>query len=63
MRPAGVPWGADMRHFTARGIPCTMAGTSGIALAHAVDERLALSELIALARATAGLLARAPALI
>ena len=52
-----------MRHFTARGIPCTMAGTSGIALAHAVDERLALSELTALARATASLLARAPGLI
>ena len=63
VRPAGVPWGADMRHFTARGIPCTMAGTSGIALAHAVDERLALSELTALARATATLLARAPTLI
>ena len=30
VRPAGVPWGADMRHFTARGIPCTMAGTPGI---------------------------------
>ena len=61
VRPAGVPWGADMRHFTARGIPCTMAGTSGIALAHAVDERLALSELTALARATvAGAGARSP---
>ncbi len=63
VRPSGVPWGADMRHFTARGIPCTMAGTSGIALAHAVDERLALSELTALARATASLLTRAGDLI
>jgi acetylornithine deacetylase len=63
VRPAGVPWGADMRHFTARGIPCTMAGTPGIELAHAVDERVPLAELTTLARATVRLLARAPALI
>ena len=63
VRPAGVPWGADMRHFAAHGIPCTMAGTGGIALAHAVDERLALTELTALARATVRVLARATALI
>jgi len=63
VRPAGVPWGADMRHFTARGIPCTMAGTPGIELAHAVDERVPLAELTTLARATVRLLARAPGLI
>jgi acetylornithine deacetylase len=51
VRATGVPWGADMRHFTARGIPCTMAGTRGIELAHAVDERVELSELVAVARA------------
>jgi acetylornithine deacetylase len=59
----GVPWGADMRHFTARGIPCTMAGTRGIERAHAVDERLPLSELEALGRALVRVLARAGALI
>ena len=58
-----MAWGADMRHFTARGIPCTMAGTPGIELAHAVDERLPLTELTALARATVRLLARASAFI
>jgi len=63
VRPSGVPWGADMRHFTARGIPCTMAGTPGIELAHAVDERLPLAELTALGRATVRLLARSAALI
>jgi acetylornithine deacetylase len=63
VEPAGVPWGADMRHFTARGIPCTMAGTSGIELAHAVDERVALGELEALGRAMVRVLARAGALI
>jgi acetylornithine deacetylase/succinyl-diaminopimelate desuccinylase-like protein len=52
-----------MRHFAARAIPCTMVGTGGIALAHAVDERLALGELTALARATVRLLARSAALI
>ena len=35
---AGVPWGADMRLFTARGIPAVMVGTTGIERAHAVDE-------------------------
>jgi acetylornithine deacetylase len=49
-RVAGVPWGADMRLFTARGIPCTMVGTTGIERAHALDEWVAVDELIALAR-------------
>ena len=49
-RAVGVPYGADMRHFTARGIPCTMAGTNGIELAHAVDERVEVAELVAVAR-------------
>jgi acetylornithine deacetylase len=47
---AGVPWGADMRLFTARGIPCVMAGTNGIERAHAVDEWVAVDQLVALAR-------------
>ena len=55
---AGVPYGADMRHFTARGIPCTMAGTNGLELAHAVDERLPLAELTALSRSMVRVLAR-----
>jgi acetylornithine deacetylase len=44
-----------MRLFTARGIPCVMAGPSGIERAHAVDEWVALDELTA----TAGVLVRA----
>jgi acetylornithine deacetylase len=48
---AGVPWGADMRLWTARGIPTVMAGTPGIELAHAVDERVALDDLATLAAA------------
>ncbi len=49
-RLAGVPWGADMRLFGARGIPCAMVGTTGIERAHAVDEWVAVDELEAVAR-------------
>jgi acetylornithine deacetylase len=49
-RTVGVPYGADMRLFTAKGIPCVMAGTTGLARAHAVDEWVAVDELVALAR-------------
>jgi acetylornithine deacetylase len=48
---AGVPWGADMRLFTARGIPTVMLGTNGIELAHAVDESVSLTELASVSRA------------
>jgi hypothetical protein len=48
---AGVPWGADMRHFRAKGIPCVMAGPPGIELAHAVDERVRVDDLATVARA------------
>jgi acetylornithine deacetylase len=54
---AGVPWGADMRLFCARGIPTAMAGTSGIELAHAVDERVRMDEVLALARVIASVVA------
>jgi acetylornithine deacetylase len=57
---AGVPWGADMRLFSARGIPCVMAGTSGIERAHAVDEWVAVDELVALARVLVRAVLRVP---
>jgi acetylornithine deacetylase len=47
---AGVPWGADMRLWCARGIPCVMAGPPGIELAHAVDESVDVGELLTVAR-------------
>jgi acetylornithine deacetylase len=59
-RRVGVPYGADMRLFCARGIPCTMVGTSGIELAHAVDERVRVDELATLARVIAGAVLRCP---
>jgi acetylornithine deacetylase len=49
-RRIGVPYGADMRLFAARGIPCVMAGPSGIERAHAVDEWVDAGELVTLAR-------------
>jgi acetylornithine deacetylase len=50
VRRVGVPYGADMRLFAARGIPCVMAGPSGIERAHAVDEWVDAGELTALSR-------------
>lgn len=47
---AGVPWGADMRLFSARGIPTVMCGTHGIHVAHGVDEHVSADEVEALAR-------------
>jgi acetylornithine deacetylase len=49
-RLAGVPWGADFRQFTARGIPAVMVGTAGIELAHAVDESVDAGQLVTVAR-------------
>lgn len=46
---AGVPYGADMRHFTDRGIPTVMVGPGGLDRVHGVDERVALDELARLA--------------
>jgi acetylornithine deacetylase len=46
---AGVPWGADLRLFAARGIPVVMCGTEGIEVSHAVDEHVAVDQAVALA--------------
>jgi acetylornithine deacetylase len=52
-RPAGVPWGADMRLWTAAGVPTVMVGPRGIEHAHAVDERVATEDLVRTARVLA----------
>lgn len=57
-RRVGVPWGADMRLFSARGIPTTMVGTSGIERAHAVDEHVDLEEVQGLTRVLAEVMRR-----
>jgi acetylornithine deacetylase len=53
VRLTGVPYGADMRLFCARAIPTVMVGTPGLELAHAVDERVRIDDLAALARIVA----------
>ena len=52
-RVIGVPWGADMRLYCAAGIPCVMCGPGGVELAHAVDERVEVEQLVAAARIAA----------
>lgn len=54
----GVPYGSDMRHFCARGIPAVMLGPRGLELAHAVDERVAVDDLVTVARMIVRVLAR-----
>ena len=49
-RLTGVPYGADMRLYCARGIPAVMVGTPGLELAHAVDECVSVADLAAVAR-------------
>jgi acetylornithine deacetylase len=56
----GVPYGADMRLFTERGIPCVMAGTPGLNLAHAADEKVRIEDLTKLATAIEALLTSDP---
>lgn len=46
---AGVPWGADMRLFTAAGVPTVMVGPRPLAI-HGVDERVDVGEVVATAR-------------
>jgi acetylornithine deacetylase len=54
----GVPYGADMRLFCARGIPAVMVGPGGLERAHAVDERVAVDDLAATARLLTRVLCR-----
>ncbi|HEV7804271.1 MAG TPA: hypothetical protein VGO80_00510 [Solirubrobacteraceae bacterium] len=39
----------DMRPFCDRGIPCVLCGPSGIRVTHAVDEHVAIADLVAVA--------------
>ncbi len=56
-RLRGVPYGADMRLYTTRGIPCTMVGPTGIDRAHGVDERVSLADLEGVVRIVARVIA------
>ena len=52
-RFTGVSYGADLRLFSERGIPVVMFGPGGLELAHAVDERVAVDDLVRVARTIA----------
>ena len=54
----GVSYGSDMRQFSARGIPAVMFGTRGLERAHAVDERVPVDDVVAVARVIARVLTR-----
>jgi acetylornithine deacetylase len=56
--PIGVPYGADMRLFCERGIPCVMFGTPGLKRAHAVDEYVEVADLVSVARTLIRVIAR-----
>lgn len=60
-RLAGVPYGADMRHYAAHGIPCVILGPPGLERAHAPDEWVSVDDLVRVARAIALVLLRHPA--
>ena len=47
---AGVGYGCDMRLYRDHAIPCVLFGPSGIERAHAVDERVAIDDLLTVAR-------------
>ncbi|ADB51225.1 M20/M25/M40 family metallo-hydrolase [Conexibacter woesei] len=47
---AGISYGADMRLFTERGIPCVLAGPGPSRLAHAVDEHVLVADVLRTAR-------------
>jgi acetylornithine deacetylase len=49
----GVPYGADMRLFSERGIPCVMLGPPGLERAHAADEWVSVDDLTRISRAIA----------
>ena len=49
-RAAGVSYGADMRQYANRGIPCVMFGTPGLERAHAADEHVAIADALRIAR-------------
>jgi acetylornithine deacetylase len=58
VKAVGIPYGADMRLFCERGIPCVMFGTPGLERAHAVDEFVHVADLVTLTRALIRVVAR-----
>lgn len=60
-RPApvsGLPYGSDLRHFLAHGIPTVLYGPGELAEAHATDESVEIDTLVSTARGLATLATR-----
>ena len=52
-RVEGAPYGSDLRHYAAHGVPTVQFGPGELEQAHAVDESVPVAELVACARAYA----------
>ena len=52
----GAPYGSDLRQYSAAGIPTVQIGPGNVAHAHAIDERVAIADVVHSARAYAHLL-------
>jgi acetylornithine deacetylase len=46
----GAPYGSDLRHYTAAGIPTLQYGPGDVRFAHALDEHVEVSDLLRCAR-------------
>ena len=57
-RVEGAPYGSDLRHYAAHGIPTVQFGPGELRAAHAVDESVHLSDVVASAQAYAVLALR-----
>ena len=57
-RVEGAPYGSDLRHYAAHGIPTVQFGPGRLGDAHAVDESVRLEEVVACARTYAVLALR-----
>jgi acetylornithine deacetylase len=57
-RVEGAPYGSDLRHYAAHGIPTVQFGPGDLGDAHAVDESVRLDDVVACARAYAVLALR-----
>lgn len=55
---AAAPYGCDQRHYTGAGIPTVVYGPGQLREAHAPDEKVSLTETLAVARTLAVLVAR-----
>ncbi|WP_406831183.1 ArgE/DapE family deacylase [Pedococcus sp. KACC 23699] len=52
-RVEGAPYGSDLRHYAAHGVPTVQYGPGELGQAHAVDESVPVDELVSCARAYA----------